>query len=157
MCVCIYTYKSIHHTHTHTHTYVLSLCLSLVCIGTLGIILSNLSVTLRPNGKDLARFEITGSQILILTQSGTYYPWNFWFLRQERKWQREKDWTLIPGFCVHMYTRAHFLTIKNNFTPPKHTRRMCVYVSLCDCLKDTHPPNVSCYGMGSLTRKLRAD
>ena len=33
-----------------------------------GIIVSSLSVALRPNEKDLERFEIAGSQILMLTR-----------------------------------------------------------------------------------------
>ncbi len=36
-----------------------------------GIIVSNLSVALRPNEKDLERFEIEASQILMLTHEET--------------------------------------------------------------------------------------
>ena len=41
--------------------------------GTPGIIVSTLSVALRPNEKDLERFESADSQILMLTHSETIH------------------------------------------------------------------------------------
>jgi hypothetical protein len=54
------------------------------------------------------------------------YQWNFWFLREERKY-RERDSTLIPGFSVHMYARAHFVTIskKHFHTTQTHKKNVC--------------------------------
>ena len=86
-------HHSLTHTHTHTHTrsLFLSLCRlymcviergvpslsrcvcmrgdiegeeSCECLETPGSIVSNLSVALRPNEKDLERFEIANSQVL---------------------------------------------------------------------------------------------
>ena len=44
-----------------------------MCPETPGIVVSNLSVALRPNEKDLATFEIAASQLMMLTHSGTIH------------------------------------------------------------------------------------
>jgi hypothetical protein len=66
-------YLYIHDTHTHTHTLSVYVSLSeggrrvSVYPATPDIIVSNLSVALRPNEKDLERFQIVDSPILMLT------------------------------------------------------------------------------------------
>jgi hypothetical protein len=46
--------------------------------GTPGIIVSNLSVTLHPNKKDLTRFEIAASQVYAhAADTVRKYAWNF--------------------------------------------------------------------------------
>ncbi len=135
-------------SHTHRHTHVLYLCLSLVsrdrggfplsldvCTlcgwvvsergrtvvvypGTPGIIVSNLSVKLRPNKKDFTRFEIWSSQILILLT----HSQELWmeFLISERTQTPEKNVCDCEWKCVRV----------------------------CDCLKSEQPPSASAYGRG---------
>ena len=53
--------------------------------------------------------------------------------------EKERDSTLKPGFPVHMYTSALFLTLSNTFSPQNtHKENVCV----CVCV------NVCCYLQG---------
>jgi hypothetical protein len=36
---------------------------------------------------------------------------------------------------AQVYTSSRLQNIKNTFTPPKHTRRMCMIVSDCVCVR----------------------
>jgi hypothetical protein len=186
--VCIYTYKATHHTHTDTHTFSVYVRLSFVCVcdrerggfplslsrcvvrcvggweslsvsfpGTPGIVVSNLSVTLHPN-KRISRFEIAASQILMmLTQSGTIH--GIFERGERRESDRKRLDTDTRIFRAQEYTGSLSRNITNTFTPPKHTRRMCMIVidcvCVCDCLKSEQPPSASAYGWGELAKQPR--
>ena len=48
--------------------------------------------------------------------------------RRERDRERERDSTLIPGFSVHVYTDARFLTLSNILSHHTDTEGECVCV-----------------------------
>ena len=133
--------------------------------GTPGIIVSitvsNLSITLCPNKKDLTRFEIAASQILMLLTHSQEV--SMVYLREEsgeKVTGRERLDTDTRIFRAQEYTRSLSHNITNTFTPPKHTRRMCMIVidcvCVCDCLKSEQPPSASAYGWGELAKQPRA-
>ena len=49
---------------------------------------------------------------------------------RDKETERQREWTLIPGFFVHMNTRAHFLKQSHKLSHP-NTKRMCV----CVCVR----------------------
>ncbi len=107
--------------------------------GTPGIVVvsitvSNLSVILHPNKKNLTRFEIATSQILMLTHS---HELSMEFLISDKiESDIERDSTLIPGFSVHMYVRTHFVTISKKRFNTTQTQEECVWfwVTVCVCV-----------------------
>jgi hypothetical protein len=123
----------------------------------------NLPVALRPNENDLERFEIAVSH----THAGTFRnnPWIMNLtLTRDKETKRQREWTLIPGFFVHMNTRAHFLKQSHKLSHTQtHKKNVCLCVCsrapcvLCYCLKGEQPPSASVYGQGTLTRHPRAD
>ena len=82
---------------------------------------------------DLERFKIAGSGILMVTHSEIIHDNVLIYGREERKRQRERerDSTLIPGFSVHMYTDALFLTLSNILSHHTDTEGECVCVCVC--------------------------
>ena len=98
--------------------------------GTPGITVPKLSFTLCLNEKDLARFEIEASQVLIRTHSGTIHGnSDFW---EERKRQRKtnRHWYQdFPCTCIHDLTFSHYPT--HFHTTQIHKKNVCVCVCVC--------------------------
>jgi hypothetical protein len=82
---------------------------------------------------------------------------------RDKETERQREWTLIPGFFVHMNTRAHFLKQSHKLShPTKHTRRMCVCVRARPCvlvllLKGRAAAERVSLWQGTLTIHPRAD
>jgi hypothetical protein len=80
----------------------------------------------------------------------------------DKETERQREWTMIPGFFVGMNTRAHFLKQSHKLSH-QNTQEECVSVcvfacAVCICvIVGEKPPSSSVYGQGTLTIHSRAD
>ena len=99
--------------------------------GTPGIIVSitvsNLSITLRPNKKDVTRFEIAASQILMLLTHSQELSMEFLISeRGEKVTERERLDTDTRIFRAHVYTSSLCHNIQKTLSQPPNTQEECV-------------------------------
>jgi hypothetical protein len=103
--------------------------------------------------REIWNFSVTNTHADTLGTIHGYLnnPWiNLISEREER--DRERNKALIPGFSVHMYTHAVFLTLSTTLSQNPNdfvTKRVCVSL----VIRRAAAASASVYGRGSMVRR----